>query len=187
MAAYSTCTVQYRVPDIFSSLGVTTKFQRVNSHYFHKIITNFLQFVRSCRWPCRVFDPRPLTYLEHWQYVVHYIRAHDKLSLNKIEINPKILLKQCLKKAWLDFFSRYFPTWNLDRKAFKNNTFRRLTPALLLGIDQSCGSSMFYHCYGNSDLDKTHYTWNFGPSPVKVWMYSFFNALRLRFKVARHQ
>ena len=31
-----------RVPDIFSSLGVNTEFQRVNSHYFHQIITNFL-------------------------------------------------------------------------------------------------------------------------------------------------
>ena len=30
-----------RVPDIFSSLGVNTEFQRVNSHYFPQIITNF--------------------------------------------------------------------------------------------------------------------------------------------------
>ena len=30
-----------------------------------KSLLIFYQLVRSCRWPCRVFDPRPLTYLEH--------------------------------------------------------------------------------------------------------------------------
>ena len=42
------CMYMCRVPDIrvFSSLGVNAKFQRVNSHYFHQIITNFLSVCR---------------------------------------------------------------------------------------------------------------------------------------------
>ena len=53
-----------------------------------KSLLTFYQFVGSCRWPCWIFDPRPLAYLEHCTQRVNNKARKSKYSQNSIRWPP---------------------------------------------------------------------------------------------------